>query len=172
MSDIVRDMEKYRRGWTGGLPETPCGFGSTISQTRIQRAWLPRMVEKYDIRSISDIGAGDMNWIELINWPHSVEYKPFDLVPRRPEVVEFDIVQEVPERADCLMCLWVLNHLPEDHARTAMGHFRASGSEYLIYTYEPRQWACTNIEAMESVVIRDRGAKDKRGNVELRLARL
>jgi len=170
MPDLITESAKYVKGWTGGLPETPCGFGSRIAQTRTQREWIPGIVEKYDIHSLADIGAGDLNWVGMINWPHAVDYSAYDLVPRKAGVKKFDIVQQVPKRYDCLMCLWVLNHFPEDHAKSALDNMRASGSKYLLFTYEPRQWDCTDLPALESVVIRERN--DARGNVEIRLTQL
>lgn len=113
-SGIVTDLAKYREGWSGGLPETKCGFGSRIDQTRVQRKWLPEMVAKYNIFSIADIGAGDLNWIKLIKWPHPVDYRALDLVPVAEGVTEFDLINQIPPNVDMILCLWLLNHLPED----------------------------------------------------------
>lgn len=171
MKDTITEVSKYQKGWTGGLPETVCGLGSKVSQTTIQRDFIAGVVKKYNIMSISDIGAGDLNWIDHVKWPHRVSYKAFDLVPRQKKVKQFDILKQVPDTVDCLLCIWVLNHLPENHAKIALTNLFRSHSKYLIYTYEPRMWACTNFEPIESVVIRDRGKGDKRGNVELRLVK-
>ena len=169
MPDLITETTKYEKGWTGGLPETRCGRGSMVQHTLIQREWIPQMVAKYDLRTITDIGAGDLNWIGLVQWPHPVQYRALDLVPRAPGVAAFDIINQQPPASDLLMCLWLLNHLPEDHARAAMANLLDSGSQYLLLTYEPRQWDCTDLVALESVIIRDRGHGDARGNVELRL---
>lgn len=162
---VITEVAKYQKGWTGGLPETPCGLGSKISETVIQREWIPQMIGKYDIRTIADIGAGDMNWIDLVVWPHPVHYRAFDLVPRRPAVQPFDIIQQVPDSVDCIMCLWVLNHLPEDHARQALENVLASGSKYLMLTWWPAMADFMDLEPIESVMIR------KRIGAEIRLIR-
>ena len=60
MPDIITDAAKYRKGWTGGLPETKCGNGSRMRTTKIQRAWIPEIVKKYNIKSVADVGAGDL----------------------------------------------------------------------------------------------------------------
>lgn len=133
MTDIVTEVDKYKRGWTGGLPETPCGHGSLISTTTAQREMIPVLIEKYGIKTIADIGAGDMNWIKKIDLSH-VKYTPYDLVPRLPEVQKFDLIQEVPKKADMIICLWVLNHLPYDHCQQAIKNLKASGSKYLLMT--------------------------------------
>src|SRR5574341_1448243 len=118
MSDIVTDVAKFSRGWRGGLPETPCGYGSTLEATEAQRRWIPTLISRYAIRTIVDVGAGDLNWIRHTDL-RGAQYTPLDLVPRRPEVKAFDLVRQVPPQADLLMCLWVLNHLDLESCRKA-----------------------------------------------------
>ena len=136
MSDIVADVEKFRRGWHGGLPETPCGYGSTLEATAAQRQWIPKLIDRYGLRSIVDVGAGDLNWIKLTDL-RGAQYTPLDLVPRRPEVRAFDIVREVPPKADLLLCLWVLNHLDLESCRSSIANLKASASRYLLMTDRP-----------------------------------
>lgn len=138
MGDVIYDRKKFVKGWVGGLPETPCGCGSRVDQTETQRRWIPEIVSKYAIKSIGDIGAGDLNWIRSMRLPYDVTYAAFDLVPRRPEVAQLDIVRDVPKRFDLLMCLWVLNHLPFCACQAAIANLRASGSRYLLMTDRPK----------------------------------
>ena len=159
MSDIIKRVEKFKRGWTGGLPETPCGFGSKISQTGAQRDWLLKKVKELNIKTITDVGAGDLNWISRINFPKSVQYTPLDLYPRKPEVAKFDIIQEVPPKSDLILCLWVLNHLEKEDALKAYANIEASGSKYLMMTYRPI-WADEqpvefNKKGLEEIVINE-----------------
>ena len=137
MSDIVRDMEKYQRGWTGGLPETKCGFGSKVSSTIEQRKWIPQIINDYAIETIADIGAGDLNWITHMDMP-GVVYTAYDLVPRREQVIKFDLVTEIPPQVDMIMCLWVLNHMPMEECRQAIANLKASGSKFLMITDRPK----------------------------------
>jgi hypothetical protein len=169
LSGIITDINKYRKGWTGGGEETPCGFGSKVSQTKIQREWIPQQVVKYGIHTIDDIGAGDLNWIELVKWPAGVEYRAFDLVPRHPSVVEFDLLHEIPDSVDLILCLWVLNHLPEDHASQALSNLLASGCKYLMYTWWPAMFPFLDLGAMESTVIRTRQKENGPVNFEIRM---
>lgn len=135
MGDIVTEVAKYKKGWVGGMPETPCGSGSTMKETRQQREWLPAMIDKYGIRTVADIGAGDLNWIKTLDW--DVEYTPYDLVPRQPEVQPFDLIKQVPPQVDLILCLWVLNHLPFEHCRAAIKNLKSSGAKYLMMTDRP-----------------------------------
>lgn len=149
--DVIRDPEQYERGWTGGLPETPCGSGSKLSNTVKQRQWLADVVSRYDISSVVDVGAGDLNWIGKVGW--DVDYTPLDLVPRHPDVRKFDIVAEVPPAADAVMMLWVLNHFPEDNARAALDNVRASGATWFIHTWDSRLWPFLDLEVTEQTQI-------------------
>ena len=124
------------------------------------------MVEKYDIHSIVDIGAGDLNWMRLVQRPYPVEYQPFDLVPRAPSVKEFDLIYEVPPDADLVMCLWLLNHLPEHQARAALKNLMGCKCKFLMYTWWPAMSDFLDFGAMEFTVLRTKGEGIKH---ELRL---
>lgn len=154
MSGIITDVQKYQRGWTGGGSETPCGFGSRIDQTQVQRRWIPEMVARYGVKSIADIGAGDLNWMRLVEWPHPLDYYAYDLVPRANGVEPFDLIHEIPPKVDLILCLWLLNHLPEPHAAAALKNLRASGSKYLIYTWWPAMAGFLDLGFIESTILR------------------
>lgn len=166
MPDVITDREKYERGWKGGLPETPCGAGSTIRNTHKQRQAITEWIEAYGIKSIADLGAGDLNWIRKTDLK-GAEYCPYDLVPRHRDVMQYNLLTDPVPQADCLMVLWVLNHFPEAEARHALQKLYYSGARFLMMTWEPRMPKFTDLTAIESVVIRQR--QDVRGNVELRL---
>jgi len=138
MSDIINNIEKYQKGWSSGQPETPCGHGSKLSETGKQREWIPKIIADYDIKAIADIGAGDMNWIRHMSFIGDVDYKPYDLVPRHPEVQYFDLLNQIPPKVDLIMCLWVLNHFPYADAQLALDNIKKSGSKYLLTTDRPR----------------------------------
>ena len=171
-SDIITEVAKYKRGWTGGGDETPCGFGSKVTQTKVQRKWLPKMVAEYGIHSINDIGAGDLNWIPLVQWPHPIQYTPFDLVPRQPSVQPFDLIHEIPRPADAILCLWVLNHLPESHARQALQNLLACKAKYLFYTWWPDMFDFLDLGTLESAVMRTAHKADRKISYEIRLIRI
>lgn len=158
-------MDKYQRGWQSGRPETVCGAGSTLAATRLQRLVLAQWAREYAIRHIADIGAGDLNWIRHVEWPHSVFYTAYDLVPRSPEVIPFNIIEERAPRVDALLCLWVLNHLAVADAQQALRNLRESGSKYLIYTWWPGMHESLNAGYEWAVTIKPEK------QAELRIAR-
>ena len=133
MSGIITEKAKYVKGWHGGLPETECGYGSKLTATKKQREWMPQIFEKYNIRSIADIGAGDLNWIKHINLG-DIDYQAFDLVPRHSEVKTFDLLKKVPPKVDLIICFWVLNHMPIEHCKQAIKNIKKSGAKYLMMT--------------------------------------
>ena len=163
---IVSDPEKYKKGWHGGLPETPCGYGSKFRQTAIQRKWIPEMVSKYGIKSIADIGAGDMGWISKTEL--GCKHQGYDLVKRHKDVIEYDLLTDPLPAADCLMVLWVANHLPPDMQEVAINKLKESKARYLLMTWDKRMEPCTDLPYIEKVILRHSKGVD----FELRLIRL
>lgn len=153
---LITDVEKYRKGWIGGLPETPCGYGSMVDQTILQRKALSRWVDKYHVSTLVDVGAGDLNWIRHVKWPRPLRYIPLDLVPRHPEVEQFDLIHQVPPSCDMVLCLWLINHLPDDHAKAAWTNLLKTDCKYIVYTYWPAMWEWSDVGYIESIPIRPR----------------
>lgn len=170
MPDVIRNRDKYKVGWTGGLPETPCGFGSKLSSTVQQRAAIELILEQLPIETIVDVGAGDLNWIKHTDLK-GAKYQAFDLFPRHPDVKEIDLVKEVPPRADLLMCIWVLNHLTHDEARKALDNLENSRSTWLLMTWEQRLPDFLDLPYTNQWVIRERSDPAK-GHCYLRLVPL
>lgn len=122
-------LQKVARGWR--CDETPCGTGSTVANSAHVRALLPVLCWWYQIESVVDAGAGDLNWSRLVPWK---KYQGYDLFPRHPSVKRFDITKEVLPKADLIICRHVLNHLSIEMSERALANFRDSGSRYLLMT--------------------------------------
>ena len=154
MRDIKFYKDEMMRGWKGGCPETECGAGSTMENTEPQRKWIPEVIEKYGIKSIIDIGCGDQKWIKTLNLEG---YQGYDLLPRNKDVIEFNIIQQVPPKVDLIMCLWVLNHMEPDEMKLSMDNIKASGSVYLMMTHKEKYiettQLCSDMIYIESVKI-------------------
>ena len=124
-------LEKVTKGWVTRDNETECGSGSQKKNTKLVTKILHHIVKKYDIVTLSDAGAGDLNWIpDNLN----VLYQGYDLYPRHEAVVQFDITKEILEKSDLILCRHVLNHLSIDFSTCAINNFKASGSKYLLIT--------------------------------------
>jgi hypothetical protein len=127
----------YPHNWKSGLPETPCGKGAKIAETETIRQELPRIVSRHNIQSIADVGCGDQNWMNKINWENPVAVQGFDAHPRERIIIEFDCVKQiVPAAFDMIQCIYVLNHLYEFGAvEQAIVNFKKSGIPWLFVTY-------------------------------------
>ncbi len=134
MTDAIL-LEKVKKGWNHR--ETPCGFGSLKVNTVLVRENLLKIADKYEIKSVSDIGAGDLNWILLTEW--NINYKGYDLYPRHKDVIQFDATKEVLAKTDMILCRHVLNHLSIQFSERCLSNFKKSGSKYLCITNFDRQ---------------------------------
>lgn len=134
---MLSDQEIYDRmknGWRSGKPETICGPGSTLGNTRFIRKWLPWVCERYEIRSINDAGAGDLYWISRVQWGDlDIQYQGYDLIPRHEEVRQWDITKEPLPECDLILCRLVLGHLDQPRREMALDLFKKS-AKYLAAT--------------------------------------
>lgn len=124
------------------------------------------MVAKHGMVDIADIGAGDLNWVKLTEL--GCAYRAFDLVPRHRDVQKLDLLKDELPEADCLMCLWVLNHLPPDMQRIAIEKLQATGARFLMMTWDKRMEAETDLPYTEKAILKHRKGVD----FEIRLCRL
>jgi hypothetical protein len=131
----LSDRERFARGWGSGGKETRCGAGSTIASTAHIRPLLRPLFDEYGITSICDAGAGDLNWIRHVNLI-GIDYRAFDLVPRHPDVTEWDILEQPLPACDLILCRAVLNHLNDPQVHAAIGLFKRSAT-YLLATHFP-----------------------------------
>jgi hypothetical protein len=128
-------LGRMRKGWRGGLADgTPCGSGSTMSATASIREKLPSLMASHGIQSVCDAGAGDQHWIGSIQW--KVEYRAFDLVPRREGVTALDITRDALPSCDVVLCRHVLIHLDPARISMAISLFRQSAKYLLASQYD------------------------------------
>jgi len=166
MTKKYMNQSDFAAGWRSGMPETPCGRGSRLVETQIQRKWIPAVVAEYGIKSIADIGSGDLNWIKKTKL--GCKYEAFDLVPRVDGVTKLNLLTDQIPKADCLMVLWVINHFSPANQIKAMKKLMSSGARYLIITYDNRLESIINQPYIEMVLLRhDRGIDS-----EMRLLKL
>jgi hypothetical protein len=168
MKTNYMNRAEFQKGWVGGGRETPCGSGSKMSETKVQRKWLPEMVAKYGIESIADLGAGDLNWAR--HTAFGCDYTPYDLILRTQGVEKLDILTDKLPKADCLMVLWVLNHFVPEQQKAAIDKLQQSKARYLIMTWDNRMEPCTDLPYIEKAVLRR--DTTKRVDFEIRLIEL
>jgi hypothetical protein len=128
-------MEKVKKGWRSN--ETPCGSGSELKNAQYIIKLLPVLIKEHNITTISDVGAGDLNWIKHIEL--KCDYKGYDLYPRHKNVIQFDATKEVVPQSDLILCRHVLNHLSIQYSEFILSNFIKSKSKYLLMTNFEKQ---------------------------------
>jgi hypothetical protein len=141
----------YRsRYWNpGGTGESVSGEGSTLAITAKARAAIETIVREHGIRSMLDAPCGDFHWMRHTRLD-GVAYTGADIV--RPLVernqreygsasrrfIHLDIVEQVCEPVDLIVCRDCIQHLPNAEALRVIRNFSASGSKWLLMTMSPR----------------------------------
>ena len=104
--------------YTGGLPETHCGYGSTLRATVSARNWLADIIDRYHVKTFLDAPCGDLNWLRHMTWD-GVQYIGIDQYEPNlwaAKELGFDvrvadiITNRLPD-ADMLLCRDFLQHL-------------------------------------------------------------
>lgn len=145
MVDIVKaelDFPSQMR-FTSGLPETLCGAGSTLANTRHMRGKLIGLLHEIGVESILDAPCGDFNWMNEVNL-EGIDYIGADLnddnllaALRRAPQCDFrslDIVNDDLPYADLMLCRDFHQHLPDYKVLKALYNFRMSGIPWLLTT--------------------------------------
>jgi SAM-dependent methyltransferase len=133
--------------WTGGS-----GQGSRVAATQRYRAVLETIVGAVDVRSVVDVGCGDWEFSQLVDWS-GVSYLGLDVVP---DVIErnrarfggprvaFELrdgVNESLPTSDLLICKDVLQHWPIDAIRQFLATTR-SAHRYVLLTNDVSSVHC------------------------------
>ncbi|MDP1663132.1 MAG: class I SAM-dependent methyltransferase [Phycisphaerales bacterium] len=167
--DAFTARYEYEVSRPEGRKETVCGIGSTMEQTRVARETVARVVREYGIKSMLDAPCGDLNWMKHVPLD-GVRYTGGDVVQQMVdenrakfagtgrEFVLMNIIEDVPEAADLILCRDCLVHLPGADVKRALANFSASGSKYLLATTFPAtsqntdlrfpgEWRAINLQA-------------------------
>lgn len=159
MSDFIQQQAKtwcdmYK--WHKLNPEypfddSPNGPGSRLDTTLAVRTWLPRLIDKYGVKTMLDAPCGEWTWFCTLHRflvEHGISYQGWDVVPdvirlnqmawprHRFSVVNMLTVQKFPQ-VDLVLCRDFMIHLPNDEIVDLLLKIRASGSPYLLATNNP-----------------------------------
>ena len=131
-----------------GSDESKSGPGSQIESTESVRESLPKLFEKYNIKSVLDAPCGDYNWMKTVE-KNGIKYIGGDIVPKivrannknyKDENTSFKVIDitsdEIPQ-VDLIICRDCLQHLSQKNAKKALKNFKESGSKYLLVTNYP-----------------------------------
>lgn len=132
--------------WHG--KESRSGQGSSLESTKKIREEIPKLFEKYNIKTIIDAACGDWNWMNhLIKEIEFDNYKGIDVVE---EIIEKNIntysnekinfhnanliTQPLNYKADVIFCRDMLNHLSNFDVLEVLKNFIQSESTYILMT--------------------------------------
>jgi hypothetical protein len=144
-------FEKIHRtnGWEG--TESPSGRGSTLAETTAIRVALPKLIARFNIRSLLDIPCGDGHWMSQVDMKLD-RYIGADIVGdlvancsarwptgRTDEIafVRMSLIADQLPSVDLVFCRDCLVHLSFSDALAALENLRLSGSTYLMTTTFP-----------------------------------
>lgn len=142
--------------FSGGLPETACGAGSTLALTTSVRAWLPKLLRDLDVRVLLDAPCGDANWIAHTDLAgidyfgcdydqshlaaaRSRDFDPQAFAPRSKVFIQLDVVSDTLPVADLMLCRELLQHLPNLISERVLRNFFGSGIPWLLATSHDAQ---------------------------------
>ena len=126
--------------------ETKSGPGFTLAQTETIRREIPKLIEKYAIKTLVDYPCGDFNWMKEMLKNVEVLYLGFDgdsgLVKENVEKycsksINFDSIDAIKDtlpKADLILCRDCFVHLPYNTAKQIIRNMKKSGSKYLLTT--------------------------------------
>jgi len=136
--------------FTGGLPETACGTGSTLKVTENLRHALPALLQRCGIRRLLDAPCGDCNWISETDLT-GIEYMGVDqsrenlatAIGREPRAgyapkmqvflhADIDALDFLP--FDGVMCRDFFQHLPTATAARILQRITSSCIGWLLAT--------------------------------------
>jgi SAM-dependent methyltransferase len=123
----MADREVFARIYRDNLWDQGSGPGSGEEYTRPYRAALHRFLQANAIKSVADVGCGDWQSTQFIDW-HGATYIGYDVVPSvveanrekfaRPNVAFEPMPDDYRQIAevDLILCKDVLQHLSLAHA--------------------------------------------------------
>lgn len=151
LSHLTGDREAsfaaiYEQGvWAHGEADVPLsGHGSSVAATTVLRDELGRMLESIGTRTLLDLGCGDFTWMQHADL--HCKYIGLDIVPsviernrakygsESREFLVGDFVNQVPPRADTVICREVLFHLSFADALSGLRNALAMGCSHFILT--------------------------------------
>lgn len=136
--------------FTGGLPETRCGGGSTLRNTKEIRRALPALLKRLGVESLLDAPCGDFNWMAHTDIS-AIHYVGVDsccdnlsaarakesrlgFAPKSRWFLHLDILGEDLPAADAILCRDFLQHFPTRMAFAALKRLMATPSKWLMLT--------------------------------------
>lgn len=131
-------MNKYPTSWFGGGNETPCGGGSKVINMQNAIREVPRIIRDFEIKSVMELGCGDLNFAKNAVFPSGVSYVGADIQRRDTwdsfpnlELIEANAEEMTGFAADMVICRDFFIHLP---TTAALGIMKKIKAKWLLAT--------------------------------------
>lgn len=130
-----------------GSVESCSGPGSELRQTRVIRNKLPKLIERFGIRTMLDIPCGDFNWMKEVDLSRISSYIGADIVDylvysnsikygnKNRKFVGLDLTQDFLPRVDLIFCRDCLVHLNFRDIFKSISNIKRSNSTFLLLTH-------------------------------------
>jgi 2-polyprenyl-3-methyl-5-hydroxy-6-metoxy-1,4-benzoquinol methylase len=129
-----------------GSSESKSGPRSRVSANKKLLNLLDEFVVSHDIKTITDCGCGDFNWMRLFDFEKLDSYTGIDIVSplidsnnekygsNKVSFQCLSVIEDEIPTSDLIICKDVLFHLSYEDALKTIGNIRNSGVKYLIST--------------------------------------
>ncbi|MES9807375.1 class I SAM-dependent methyltransferase [Streptomyces cinereoruber] len=130
-----------------GSPESFSGPGSELRQTEAVRGVLASVLARYPIRTVTDAGCGDVNWIRHVDGFDRLDaYVGLDVVPdlvqlnqkrygsEQMSFRQADLSRDAIPAADLVLTRDCMVHLTHHEVLAFLARIAVSGSTYLLAT--------------------------------------
>lgn len=127
--------------------ESVSGDTSTLKSTKNLRKELPRLLHKFDVKTLFDAPCGDLNWMREVLKEVTVDYIGGDIVApmieqlksdselsQRAKFMTLDLTRDSLPTADLMLARDFLFHLSFDDTLAFLKNFARSDIRYLLTT--------------------------------------
>ncbi len=137
--------------FSGGVPETPCGYGSTLEYTAGIRESLPLLLHALDVRTLLDAPCGDCNWISKVKLgiQHYIGCEldedifqlaiEAEIYAGRKSLYLLDVTRDVLPPSDMVLCRDFFQHIPTEKIFRTIDNIKRSGARWLLATSHTNQ---------------------------------
>jgi hypothetical protein len=144
-ADPVEEVFTYiykTKFWQAG--DSVSGPGSELRVTQRMQRELSALIKRFGISSIADAPCGDLNWMRFVDMG-TCTYVGYDIVQElvernrslfgaTKEFRHFNLIDNVIEKADLIVCRDMLAHLTHGQIVKVLRNFKKSGSKYILMT--------------------------------------
>ena len=122
------------------------GGGSDLTQTKIIRNTLPKLIKKYKIKKMLDVPCGDFYWMSQVDFGPKFQYFGADVVPELIEnnkknhnsvnrdFIHLDVSRDDLPNVDLIFCRDLLVHFSYEDVIRTLANFKRSGAIWLLTT--------------------------------------